>query len=151
MKPVIKFEQLLELANARKSICYYYIIRHNKHCFCGNIKQDVANANKIITSIKVNNTGHVTAAAFNWAFNHFYGQKFNSKYLASRSQEISKFTTRLSQDDITYIRTKFIEWIEEGDKVCVNRLEAAKISRKRIYFAFEALLASGMRVASYVP
>lgn len=71
--------------------------------FTGNVKSDVASANQIITSTVNNNSAHGYVSTFKWAYNNFYGTKFNTKYIISRPNEISKFTTRLTNKEISYI------------------------------------------------
>ena len=49
-------------------------------------------------------------SAFKWDFNNFYGIKFNTKYIISRPNDISKFTTtRLTNKEINYARKKYKE------------------------------------------
>lgn len=103
MKPIISCKELLTVAKWRKSLNYFVLIRRNYHCFTGNVKSDVANANQIINNTINNNSAHGYVSAFKWTFNNFYGMKFNPKYIASRPNEISKFTTRLANKEISYI------------------------------------------------
>ena len=67
------------------------------------IEKDVASANKIINNTINNNSAHGYVSAFKWAFNNFYGMKFNTKYIISRPNEIYKFTVRLTNKEISYI------------------------------------------------
>ena len=48
--------------------------------------------------------------------------KFNTKYIVSRPNEISKFTTRLTNKEISYVRKKYKEWINK-DLTCVKNLQ----------------------------
>ena len=82
---------------------YFVFIRRNYHCFTGNVKNEVSNANQIITTTVNNNSAHGYVSAFKWAFNNFYGMKFNTKYIVSRHNEIYKFTIRLTNKEISYI------------------------------------------------
>ena len=92
---------------------YFVFIRRNYHCFTGNVKFDVASANKIINNTINNNSAHGYVSAFKWAYNNFYGMIFNTKYIVSRPNEISKFTTRLTNKEISYVRKKNKEWIND--------------------------------------
>ena len=103
MRPIISYKELLSMAKGRKSLNYFVFIRRNYHCFTGNVKFDVASANKIINSTINNNSAHGYVSAFNWVFNNFYGMKFNTKYIVSRPNEIYKFTIRLTNKVISYI------------------------------------------------
>ena len=82
---------------------YFIFIPRNYHCFTGNVKSDVANANQIINNAVNNNSAHGYVSAFKWAFDNFYGMKFNTKYIVSRPNEIYKFTIRLTNKEISYI------------------------------------------------
>ena len=146
MNSIISYKELLIMAKGRKSLNYFVFIRRNYHCFTGNVKSDVANANQIINNTVNNNSAHGYVSAFKWAFNNFYGVKFNTKYIVSRPNEISKFTTRLTNKEISYIRKKYNEWINE-DLTTISNLKV-NVRHKRLgyYYVFEALLCSGMRI-----
>ena len=58
MNPIISYKELLSMAKRRKSMNYFVFIRRNYHCFTGNVKNDVANANKIINNTINNNSAH---------------------------------------------------------------------------------------------
>ena len=60
--------------------------------------------------------------------------------------EISKFTTRLTNKETSYVRKKYNEWINK-DLTCVKNLQEL-IRHKRLgyYYVFETLLCSGMRI-----
>lgn len=147
MKPEITLEQLEKFANERKSPNYKILLKRYKYCFGGDIKVDVPTANKIILSIENNNTAHSAVSFFKWAFNTFYGQKFNPKYVQTRPAEISKFTTRLTKTEIDEIRAKYYEWINDPlPQLEINRAEYIRKQRLRYYLCFEALLCSGMRI-----
>ena len=72
--------------------------------------------------------------------------KFNTKYIVSRPNEISKFTTRLTNKEISYIRKKYNEWINEDLTTISNLKENVRHKRLGYYYVFEALLCSGMRI-----
>ena len=147
IEPKIKFDELLSITKSKlKSDAYYYIIKKNKHCFSVNINKDIDNANNVISSVKSNNSGHITAAALLFGFNHFYGKDFNPKYLVSRSHEISKFTTRLTKQDIVLIRQKFQEWIKLDDRLIDGKECYSLYPKRRLMHVFESLLCSGMRL-----
>ena len=114
--------------------------------FTGNVKSYVANANKIINNTINNNSAHGYVSAFKWAFNNFYRMKFNTKYIVSRPNEISKFTTRLTNKEISYIRKKYNEWINEDLTTISNLKENVRHKRLGYYHVFETLLCSGMRI-----
>lgn len=103
MRPIISYKELLSMTKGRKSINYFVFIRRSYHCFAGNVKFDVASANKIINNTINNNSAHGYVSAFKWAFNNFYGMKFNTKYIVSKPNEIYKFTIRLTNKEISYI------------------------------------------------
>jgi len=151
VEPKIDFDELLNIAKTKlKSDAYYYIIKKNKHCFSGDINKDIENANNVILSIKSNNSGHSTAAALLFGFNHFYGKDFNPKYMVTRTHEISKFTTRLTKEDIVLIRQKFQEWIKLDDKLIDGKEAYALYPKRRLMHVFESLLCSGMRVGELI-
>ena len=125
---------------------YFVFIRRNYHCFTGNVKFDVASANKIINNTINNNSAHGYVSAFKWAYNNFYGMKFNTKYIVSRPNEISKFTTRLTNKEISYVRKKYKEWINEKLTCVKNLQELIRHKRLGYYYVFETLLCSGMRI-----
>ncbi len=83
---------------------YFVFICMNYHCFIGNVKSDVANANKIINNTINNNSAHEYVSAFKWAFNNFYGMKFNTKYVVIRPNEIYKFTIRLTNKGLVIFK-----------------------------------------------
>lgn len=103
MRPIINYKELLTMAKGRKNLNYFVFIRRNYHCFTGNVKFDVASANKIINNTINNNSAYVYVLAFKWSFNNFYRMKFNPKYIVSRPNEIYKFTIRLTNKEISYI------------------------------------------------
>ena len=103
MRAIISYKELLSMTKGRKSINYFVFMRRNYHCFTGNVKFDVASANKIINNTINNNSAHGYVSAFKWAFNNFYGMKFNTKYIVSKPNEIYKFTIRLTNKEISYI------------------------------------------------
>ena len=59
-----KLQELLTVAKVRKSMNYSVFICMNYHCFIGNVKSDVANANKIINNTINNNSAHEYVSAF---------------------------------------------------------------------------------------
>lgn len=147
MKPIITYKELVELSLKKKTRNYYEGLRRFRKCFSGDVKRDVANANRIIDSIINNNTAHAIVSMFKWALNNFYGLKFNPKYIHTRPGEISKLTTRLTTDDIELIRKKYKEWISEPiDNGVPNYVKSVRESRMKYYLVFETLLSSGMRI-----
>ena len=56
MRPIISFKELLSMAKGRKTMNYFVFIRRNYHYFTGNVKFDVASANKIIKNTINNNS-----------------------------------------------------------------------------------------------
>ncbi len=58
MRPIISYKELLSMAKGRKNLNYFVFIRRNCHCFTGNVKFDVASANKIINNTINNNSAH---------------------------------------------------------------------------------------------
>ena len=64
MRPIISYKELLTMAKGRKSLNYFVFIRRNYHCFTGNVKSDVANANQIINNTVNNNSAHGYVSAF---------------------------------------------------------------------------------------
>ena len=72
-EPIISYKELLSMAKGRKSMNYFMFISRNYHCFTGNVKFDVASANKIINNTINNNLAHGYVSAFKWAYNNFYG------------------------------------------------------------------------------
>ena len=73
MRPIISYKELLSMAKGGKSMNYFVFIRRNYHCFTGNVKFDVANANQIINKTINNNSAHGYVSAFKWAFKTFMG------------------------------------------------------------------------------
>lgn len=147
IKPVITYKELVALSLRKKTRNYYEGLRRFRRCFSGDIKKDVASANRIIDSIVNNNTAHSIVSLFKWALNNFYGLKFNPKYIHARPGEISKLTTRLSIEDVKLIRQKYQEWIFEPINNGVpNYVKAVREGRMKYYMVFETLLTSGMRI-----
>ena len=81
MRPIISYKELLSMAKWRKSMNYFVFISRNHHCFTGNVKFDVASANKIINNTINNNSAHGYVSAFKWAYNNFYGMKLTLSIL----------------------------------------------------------------------
>ena len=94
MRPIISYKELLTMVKGWKILNYFVFIRRNYHCFTGNVKSDVTNANQIINNMVNNNSAHGYVSVFKWDYNNFYGMKFNTKYIVSRPKDISKFTTK---------------------------------------------------------
>lgn len=145
MEILLNFQQLLNTLFCLKNNRYFYVIKKNWHCFTGNLEFDIFNANKVVDGIKSNNTAHVACAAFIYAFNKFYGMRFNPKYINPRPHEVSKFTTRLTQKDIELARTKILDWIKDANNIKNNTKQYIKLTRIRFFYLFEALLYTGMR------
>ena len=63
--------------------------------------------------------------------------KFNTKYIVSRPNEISKFTTRLTNKEISYVRKKYKEWINEDLTTISNLKENVRHKWLGYYYVFE--------------
>jgi hypothetical protein len=103
----MSYEQIYALAGCRKSTNYKYTLRRFRDCFTGNMKNDIALANTKIDNIIKDSTAHSYVSCVKWAYDLFYGQDFNHKTIRSRPNIVSKFTTRLTEENINTILTAF--------------------------------------------
>lgn len=143
--PIMSFSKLLDECVKFKANNKLIICKRHKHCFSGDVKEDVRNANFVIDRIINNNTAHTVYGALKWGLNTFYGLKFNPKFLHVRVGEISKLTTRLDLNQISIVKNKIIMWCNENiHNVSIQELTAK--ARWTIYYVFMALLSSGMRI-----